>query len=191
VRREGQKAVFLDRDGVLNRIVMRDGLPCSPRSLDEFEWEEGAARVVEGLKREGFFTVVVTNQPDIARGKMGKGVLDIMTERLYEELHVDEVRVCSHDDGDLCHCRKPKPGMILDAVEKWDIELSCSFIVGDSWKDMEAGRSAGCGTILLDRAYNQGVMCDYRVAGLEEAVRVILGGVVGEALLMGEKNELY
>jgi len=179
VRSNGRKAVFLDRDGVLNRIVMRDGLPCSPRSLDEFELEEGATGVVDRLNREGFLTVVVTNQPDIARGKMKKGVLDTMTERLYKELHLDEVRVCCHDDGDLCHCRKPKPGMILDAVKKWDIGLDCSFIVGDSWKDMEAGRSAGCGTILLDRVYNQGVICDYRVTGLSEAVGVILGEGLG------------
>ena len=81
MRSEGRRAVFLDRDGVLNRIVMRDGLPCSPRSLDEFEWEDEAAGAVEGLKRAGFLTVVVTNQPDIARGKMGKDVLNIMTER--------------------------------------------------------------------------------------------------------------
>ena len=176
---EGRKAVFLDRDGVLNRIVMRDGLPCSPRSLDEFAWEKGAAGVVRRLKGEGFLTVVVTNQPDIARGKMVKDVLDAMTERLYKELQVDEACVCCHDDGDLCHCRKPKPGMILDAVEKWDIGLDCSFMVGDSRKDMEAGRSAGCDTILLDRVYNQGVLCDYRVAGLREAMEVILGAREG------------
>ena len=91
------------------------------------------------LKDQGFLTVVVTNQPDIARGKMRQSVLNTMTERLYGELRVDDVRVCPHDDGDLCHCRKPKPGMILDAVEKWGIECSCSFLVGDSWKDMGAG----------------------------------------------------
>ena len=189
MRGEGRKAVFLDRDGVLNRIVMRDGLPCSPRSLDEFAWEEGAAGVVERLKREGFLTVVVTNQPDIARGKMEKGVLNTMTERLYRELNVDEVRVCCHDDGDLCHCRKPKPGMILDAVEKWDIGLGCSFMVGDNWKDMEAGRSAGCDTILLDRVYNQGVVCDYRVAGLREAVGIILGEHEGLGVRCEELGE--
>ena len=189
MRGEGRQTVFLDRDGVLNRIVMRDGLPCSPRSLEEFVWEEGAAGVVDSLKREGFLTIVVTNQPDIARGKMGKGVLDAMTERLYKELYVDEVRVCCHDDSDLCHCRKPKPGMILDAVEKWDIGLGCSFMVGDNWKDMEAGRSAGCDTILLDRVYNQGVVCDYRVAGLREAVGIILGEHEGLGVRCEELGE--
>lgn len=174
VNGDGRRAVFLDRDGVLNRLVMRNGIPCSPRSLDDFEWEEGAARAVQDLRNYGFFAVVVTNQPDIARGKMRKHVLDTMTKRLYEELSVDEVRVCPHDDGDLCHCRKPKPGMILDAVARWGIDCSFSFMVGDRWKDMEAGRSAGCRTILLDRTYNQGVMCDYRLPYLKEAVALIL-----------------
>ena len=174
VNGDGRRAVFLDRDGVLNRVVMRNGIPCSPRSLDDFEWEDGAADVVDTLKREGFFTVVVTNQPDIARGKLLQVVLDTMTKRLYEELCVDGIQVCPHDDGDLCHCRKPKPGMILDAVERWEIGCAQSFIIGDSWKDMEAGRIAGCKTILLDRTYNQGVMCDYRLANLREAVAVII-----------------
>ena len=166
--------VFLDRDGVINKVVMRNGRPFSPRTINEFEWTDGVKEYIERLKEHEFLIIVVTNQPDIARGKMSRESLDGMTEMIYSAMPVDAIWICPHDDADGCSCRKPKPGMLLEAAKRWSIDCSRSFIIGDSWKDMEAGRAAGCTTIILDRAYNQGVTCIHRLPGLKEAVGLIL-----------------
>ena len=168
------KAVFLDRDGVINKVVIRDGKICSPRTMEEFLWEDGIADAVATLRNEGFRVVVVTNQPDIARHKMSPLTLQAMSERIYHSFLVDSVFVCPHDDADNCDCRKPKPGMLLNASRMLGFDCRHSFMVGDSWKDMEAGRAAGCKTILLGRPYNANVTCDFRVDSLTEAVGLIL-----------------
>lgn len=167
-------AVFLDRDGVINEVVIRNGTPLSPRTISEFEWADGVKEALKGLKHEGFLLIVVSNQPDIARGKMSRETLDAMTEMVYSATPVNAVWICPHDDGDGCNCRKPKPGMLLDAAQRWGIDCSRSFMVGDSWKDMEAGYAAGCTAIILDRAHNKGVTCDHRLPSLKEAVDLIL-----------------
>lgn len=166
--------VFLDRDGVINRVIMRNGWPCSPRTIQEFEWEDGIKEAMEMLKDHGLILIVVTNQPDIARRKMSMETLDAMTDRVYSEIPVDAVWICPHDDGDRCDCRKPKPGMLLDAAKRWHIDCGRSFMIGDGWKDMGAGQAAGCMNILLDLPYNQGVPCDYRLPDLKQAVDFIL-----------------
>lgn len=168
------RAVFLDRDGVVNKIVIREGKICSPRTMAEFKWEDGIGDAVATLKDDGFRIIIVTNQPDIARLKMSPLILDAMTERIYQSLRVDSVFVCPHDDPDGCECRKPKPGMLLYAAQLLGFSCRDSFIVGDGWKDMAAGWAAGCRTILLDRPYNCNVACDFRVASLSEGVRLIL-----------------
>ena len=170
-----RRAVFLDRDGVLNRVVMRGGAACSPRTLGEFELLEGAAEALARLKAAGFLLVVVTNQPDIARGKMPAAELDAMTALLRERLPVDEVRVCPHDDAASCRCRKPLAGMLLDAASDHQIDLPSSYLIGDSWKDLAAARAAGCTGILLDTGYNKESACDRRVTDLRAAVDFILG----------------
>ncbi|MEN6438175.1 MAG: HAD-IIIA family hydrolase [Syntrophobacter sp.] len=170
--KETGRVVFLDRDGVINKVVMRDGKPCSPRSLREFELEDGAKEAVQRLKDRGLTVIVVTNQPDIARGKMDWSDLDAMTQRVYTELGVDDVRICPHDDRDGCTCRKPRPGMLLDGT-RGDFPAA-GFLVGDSWKDMEAGRAAGCLTVLIERSYNRGVTAEYLVHSLRDAVQLIL-----------------
>lgn len=163
----------MDRDGVINRVLIRDGKVYSPRTLEEFEWEDGIEEAVKRLKEQGLIIIVVTNQPDIARGKMDQEDLKAMTAMINERLSVDAVSICPHDDRDECLCRKPKAGMLLEAGKQWGIDFRRSFMIGDSWKDMGAGQLSGCKTILLDRFYNQGVECDYRVQNLEEAVEVI------------------
>lgn len=159
---------------MLNRVVMRDGKVCSPRAMREFEWESGAAGAVAALKSRGFCLIVATNQPDVARKKIRPQTLEAMTAKVRATLPVDGVCVCPHDDMDGCGCRKPKPGLLLDAARKWGLDCRRSFMIGDGWKDMAAGSSAGCRTILLDRAYNRDVACDFRVPGLAEAVELIL-----------------
>lgn len=176
------RAVFLDRDGVINRALVCDGKPYSPRVFGEFETLPGAKEVLSALKQKVFLIIVVTNQPDISRKLMDREELNKMDSSLKKELEVDDILVCPHDDKDNCRCRKPKPGMLIDASEKWNINLKESYIIGDSWKDIMAGRSAGCTTILLDRSYNLGVESDYRVSGLQEAMRIIVGKGVRSGL---------
>ncbi len=168
------RAVFLDRDGVLNAVVMRDGQPCSPRTFDEFALLDGVAEPLVRLKAAGFRLIVVTNQPDITRGKMTADALACMTEALTLALPVDEVRVCPHDDAAQCACRKPHGGMLRDAAREQEIDLAQSFLIGDSWRDMGAARDAGCLGILLDAAYNAKISCDLRMATLHDAVEWIL-----------------
>ena len=171
-----QKTVFLDRDGVINKAVFRDGRPTSPRNLSEFEIDEGVEESLKRLRADGFKLFVVTNQPDIARGLMPRESLRLMTDRIMATLAVDEVRVCPHDDRDCCRCRKPKPGMLVDLVREHGVELRESYLIGDSWKDTLAARAAGCRSIILDRPYNQGDPADCRIANLAEAVEFILDG---------------
>lgn len=167
-----RRAIFLDRDGVINQVVMRNGEPFSPRTREEFALNKEAIDVVHLLKAGGFFTIVVTNQPDIARGNLRREDLDWMMEQVRQRCRVDDILVCPHDDGDACSCRKPLPGMILHGARKWEIDLVQSFMIGDTWKDRDAANAAGCRFILINTPYNQNVECDLRVAGLRAAAEL-------------------
>jgi D-glycero-D-manno-heptose 1,7-bisphosphate phosphatase len=171
-----QGTVFLDRDGVINKVVFRDGRPTSPRNLAEFEIEDGVERSLNRLRDAGFKLFVVSNQPDIARGLMPRETLRAMTEKILTTLAIDEVRVCPHDERECCSCRKPRPGMLVDLAREHGVELGGSYLIGDSWKDTLAAGAAGCRSIILDRPYNQGTPASSRVANLAEAVEFILGG---------------
>jgi D-glycero-D-manno-heptose 1,7-bisphosphate phosphatase len=164
------RACFLDRDGVINRIVFREGRPCSPRCLREFEILAGAKEFLLESRARGFLNIVITNQPDISRGLMAAAELESMHRRIREELAVDDVIVCPHDDADACDCRKPRPGMLLRAARTWHIDLSRSFLIGDQWKDVEAGGRAGCTTILIDYPHNRDTEADVRVQNLAAAL---------------------
>ena len=149
------RAVFLDRDGVLIRAPVVDGLPRSIRSVEELELEHGALEACKALRAAGYLLIVVTNQPDVARGLLRRETVDAMHVRLAELLPLDDIRVCPHDDADGCSCRKPKPGMLVEAALEHGIELAESFMVGDRWNDVGAGRAAGCTCIFLDRNYSE------------------------------------
>jgi D-glycero-D-manno-heptose 1,7-bisphosphate phosphatase len=172
---KGACAVFLDRDGVINEVVFRQGKPASPRSLEEFRFCEAVEAALEQLAEDGFRLFVVSNQPDVARGLLAPSVLQAMSDRILASLPIERVLTCVHDDADGCSCRKPKPGMLHTVASSEGINLQESFLVGDSRKDMQAGAAAGCMTILLQRPYNQGVEADYRVASLGQAVGLIVG----------------
>lgn len=167
-------AIFLDRDGVINKTIVRDGKAFSPRSRNEFVIIDESAQFVKTMKEAGFKVIVVTNQPDIARAKLSFADLEWMTKRIITEIEVDDVVVCPHDDHDNCNCRKPKPGMLLKSSNKWKTNLSRSYMVGDSWKDIEAGKRAGCTCILIDKLYNKDIECSFRVTSLGEAAELIL-----------------
>ena len=166
------RAVFLDRDGVLNAVIVRDGRPHPPRGLNELTIYPDVPGGLARLKRAGFSLVVVTNQPDVARGAQTRDGVDALNAHLKSALPLDEVRVCFHDDADGCSCRKPLPGL-LTAAPLYD--LARSFMVGDRWRDIEAGQHAGCRTVFIDREYNERVTkADARVRSFAEAVEWIL-----------------
>ncbi len=169
------RAVFLDRDGVINKVVFRRGKPTAPRQIAEFEIEPDADEALRGLRAAGFKLFVVTNQPDLARGLMTATPMRAMTQTIMAKLAVDAVKICPHDERDGCDCRKPGPAMLIELARKHDVALSESYIVGDSWKDTLAGKAAGCTSIILDRHYNRNDPADYRVTDLNHAVALILG----------------
>lgn len=169
-------AVFLDRDGVINEVVYRDARPASPSSLAEFRFIDGVADSLWRLRDGGYRLYVVTNQPDVARKMLAPTVLDEMTRRILSVLPVERVLACIHDDTDQCACRKPKPGLLQQVSVLDRVDLSKSFMIGDSWKDMEAGRNAGCTNILIQHDYNRGISADHLVSNLSEAVDLVLGG---------------
>lgn len=170
---KGERAIFLDRDGVINKVLMNDGKPFAPRKFDEFELTSGIANTLISFKNMGFLNIVITNQPDVTRGLIEREELNKMTNFMKENLALDDISVCLHDDQHNCDCRKPKPGMLLEASKKWGIDLKNSYFIGDTWKDMAAGRRAGCRTILIKTPYNKGVEGDYLISDINEAVSVI------------------
>ena len=151
----GQRAVFLDRDGVINQAIVRDGKPYPPASVDELVIVPEAPQALEDLKRAGFLLIVVTNQPDIARGKQSLTAVEAIHQALREALPIDDFFLCPHDDADGCDCRKPHPGLLLRCAEKYQVDLPRSFMVGDRWRDIEAGANAGCATVWLDYGYRE------------------------------------
>jgi D-glycero-D-manno-heptose 1,7-bisphosphate phosphatase len=152
--RPGAWAVFLDRDGVLNRAVVRDGRPYPPATLEAFEILPGVPEAARRLHEAGFLLIGATNQPDVARGTQRREVIEAMNARLLAAMPITAILVC-YEDGDDCPRRKPNPGLLLEAAETYGIDLSASFMVGDRWRDVEAGRRAGCRTVFLDLDYTE------------------------------------
>jgi D-sedoheptulose 7-phosphate isomerase len=174
---QSRRAVFLDRDGVLNRAILRNGKPYPPTSVEQLEVLVGVPDALHELKRHDFELVVVSNQPDVARGTLSHKVVEQMNQRLKSLLPLDEFFVCYHTDEDKCTCRKPKPGLLLQAAEKLNIDLPGSFMVGDRWRDIEAGQTAGCKTVLIDNDYDEKSPAkepDLRVNSLSQAARWII-----------------
>ena len=170
------KAVFLDRDGVINKASVVDGKPYPPRNLDELELIPGVDQAILQLRDRGYVCIVVTNQPDVARGKTSKETVESINQFLIQHLAIHEIISCYHDDHENCGCRKPKPGSLLKAALKYNIDLNKSFMVGDRWRDIEAGQNAGCKTFFIDYQYNekQPQNPTYKVTSLIDAVNIIL-----------------
>ncbi len=177
-----RKAVFLDRDGVINRAPVKDGKPYSPSSVEELEILPGVPEALTRLRGAGFLLICVTNQPDVVRGKQSKDIVEAIHKLLLEKLCLDEIVVCYHDDADRCGCRKPLPGMLKDGAERFSIDLAESYMVGDRWRDVEAGVAAGCRTFFIDYGYDekQPQPGAVRVSSLYEATLTILSGDINE-----------
>lgn len=171
------RAVFLDRDGVINRALVRDGKPYPPSSLEEFIILDGVAEACRDLKARGYLLIVATNQPDVGRGTITRELVEQIHAKMCSTLPIDRVEVCYHPGGTVpCDCRKPAPGMLLHAASELNIDLAHSYMVGDRWRDVDCGAAAGCKTIFIDYGYDEPLrhQPDYRAADLREASEIIL-----------------
>ena len=148
-----KKAIFLDRDGVINKAIVKNGLPTPPNLLDELKILPGVKESILKLKKLNFVCIIVTNQPDVSRGKINKNTVIKINNFLKKKIKLDDIFVCYHDDKDNCNCRKPKPGLLLQAGKKWNVDFKKSFMIGDRWRDIQSGEKAGCKTIYLDYNY--------------------------------------
>ena len=173
-----KKAVFLDRDGVINKAIIKDGKPLSPNSLNELEILPGVRQSITKLKKLNFVCLVVTNQPNVARKKIDKNSVIQMNNYLKNEIPLDDIFVCYHDDKDNCDCRKPKPGLIMRAAKDMNIDLNLSWMVGDMTSDIEAANRAGIRSILLSKqdcgfGNKCSVTPDAKCLDLKDAVKLI------------------
>jgi D-glycero-D-manno-heptose 1,7-bisphosphate phosphatase len=178
VKGSGRRAVFVDRDGVLNRAEVRDGKPFAPRGLAQFRLLPGVPAAMQRLRDAGFFIVAVTNQPDLGNGLLADRVVAAIHERLRARVALDDIRMCPHSQSAGCECRKPKPGMLTAAAREHNLDLALSYMIGDRISDVIAGNSAGCYTIFVQRGYaesnGQPIPSNAIVGSLPEAVRHIL-----------------
>lgn len=148
-----RRAVFLDRDGVLNQARVIDGKSFPPATLADFVLLEGVEQACRQLKAAGLLLIVVTNQPDVATGVQQRSVVDAMHAKLCSALPLDAVLTCFHTDAEGCDCRKPRPGMLQEAARRFGIDLGSSFLVGDRWRDIEAGQAVACDCFFIDYGY--------------------------------------
>jgi D-glycero-D-manno-heptose 1,7-bisphosphate phosphatase len=171
-----RRAVFADRDGVLCANIIRDGRAVAPTQLGEFRLLPGVEEAVRALKAAGYLVIVVTNQPDVGTGRTLHSTVEAMHDILRSRLDIDDIKVCFHTNADNCECRKPKPGMILQAAAEREIDLPSSYVVGDRWTDIAAGKAAGCLTIFVDWGYEESrpMEPDGVGASFADAVKLIL-----------------
>ena len=148
------RAVFVDRDGVLNRAIIRNGRPYPPLTLEALEILPGVPEAVRRLCDSGYLVIGATNQPDVARGKLSREIVEMMSVHLMASMPITDIFVC-YEEEDNCPRRKPNPGLLREAAELYSIDLGASFMIGDRWRDIEAGRRAGCQTIFIDLGYNE------------------------------------
>lgn len=170
-----RRAVFLDRDGVINRAWVKEGKPYPPPSAAQLEILPDVAEALAKLHSAGFLLIVATNQPDVARGRQSRAEVEAIHAKM-SHLPIDSFRVCYHDDQDQCDCRKPAPGLLVAAAQEFSIDLSQSYMIGDRWRDTEAGRRAGCTTLFIDYGYleQERSQPHHRVKSLLEAATWIL-----------------
>jgi D-glycero-D-manno-heptose 1,7-bisphosphate phosphatase len=169
-----RRAVFFDRDGTLNEAVVVAGKPYPPVGVVQTRLLPGAAACVAEIKRLGFHVAIATNQPDAVTGKTQRASIEAINAYVASACGIDDVRTCWHVDADGCDCRKPKPGLLLAAAREFGLDLSRSVMVGDRWRDVEAGRNAGCATILIGVGYaERSAEPDHRALDLAEVARIV------------------
>jgi len=178
----GRPAVFLDRDGVVNQAVVRRGMPYPPASVHELVLAEGAVQAIADLSAAGYVCVVVTNQPDIARGSSSWDTVWAIHQAIAAQTALRHFYVCPHDDASACCCRKPLPGLLLQAAAELGLDLSRSYLVGDRWRDMAAAEGAGVPSFFVDHGWQERrpERWDWRVHSLAEAATLILSRPISE-----------
>lgn len=185
-----QKAIFLDRDGVINDAIVIAGKPYPPATMAAVKLADDVLPALRNLKDSGYLLIGATNQPDVARGKTARSTVEAINAYLLERLPLKTILVCYHDDADQCACRKPEAGLLLQAAREYDIDLASSYMIGDRWKDIEAGRRAGCKTIWIDRHYQESgpkTPPDYIACTLGEAEQWI---IATQTQSLGEQDEI-
>lgn len=150
-----RKAIFLDRDGVINIPLIREGKSFAPRTVRDFKFYPDMSAILKNLKSLDFLLIIVTNQPDIGNGLVDIRVVEAMHKTINQQLPIDHIEMCPHSQKDECECRKPKPGMLLQSALRFNINLRESIMIGDRWSDIEAGQKAGCKSIFIDRHYHE------------------------------------
>ena len=184
-----RRAIFLDRDGVLNRAVVRDGRPYPPANVEEFELYDDVLAGCERLKNAGFLLVVASNQPDVGRGSQSRAIAEAINNKLVQLIpFLDRIEVCFHAGegyGENCDCRKPKPGMLFHAAELLNIDLPGSYMIGDRWQDVDCAKAAGCRAIFIDHQYAEPLRQkpDVTVGTFSEAVAAVLSMEPRQSLL--------
>jgi D-glycero-D-manno-heptose 1,7-bisphosphate phosphatase len=180
-----RRAVFLDRDGVLDEPVVVDGGERPPWKLEELRIVGDARAALDRLREAGLAMVVVTNQPDVGRGTLDRDMAELINFEVKDALGVDAIYSCFHSGAEPCACRKPAPGMIFAAARDLELAVEGSWLVGDRWVDIAAGRSVGLRTVLLRRVGSWGpssgvlpprdLQPDHIATSLTEAVSFIVG----------------
>jgi len=175
-----RRAVFLDRDGVLNRALVRGGCPFPPSTVEAFELHDDVISGCARLKAANFLLIVVTNQPDVGRGKQSRETVEAMHSKMQSALPlIDRIEICYHAGerhSQPCNCRKPRPGLILRAAAQLEIDLAASYVIGDRWRDVDCARAAGCRAIFIQRDYNETLRAlpDFTVRNFTDAVNALL-----------------
>jgi D-glycero-D-manno-heptose 1,7-bisphosphate phosphatase len=177
------RAVFLDRDGVINRSVVCNGKPFPPRTVAEFSIYPDVVHACSLLKSAGFLLIVATNQPDVGRGSQDRAVVEEMHRRMLAALPIDRIEVCYDPVAELSECYKPAPGMLLRAARELSLDLSQSYMIGDRWRDVDCGYAAGCTTVFIDRGYSEELrrQPDFRAGSLLEAAGIVLRDCTGSS----------
>lgn len=176
MKEEKKRAVFFDRDGVILKVIVMDGKPRPPHSIAEYKALSGvvlgAKEAIEQVKKTGFLAFLISNQPDIAYGVISKQEWQWIQDQV-KDIPFDDCLICFHRRDDDCDCMKPKPGMLFEAAQKWNIDLTASFVVGDTQDDTGAARNAGCKSILVDAPYNVSTVSDIRIRALSELSSIL------------------
>ena len=168
------QGIFFERDGILNVVRVERQHQVSPLTMEDFHVNEAILPLLAKLKAEGFRLIATSNQPGLSRGYQSRRELDRMHELLRRQLPLDDILICPHDETDRCPCRKPKPGLLVEAAFEWSLELDRSFVVSDKWQDAEAARAAGCTSLLLQSPWVGDVHHDFLLPDLEAIADKIL-----------------
>ena len=170
-----KKAIFLDRDGIINHVKLVEGKPYPPSDLSEFIIMSNIKEFLELSHKNNYLNIIITNQPDVSRGKITASAVEEINSFIKANLKIDDIYTCFHDDKDFCECRKPKPGNIIKAALNYQIDLSNSYMIGDRWRDIESGKNAGCKTIYVDYNYRETkpTAYDFKVNSVKELKGIV------------------